>query len=103
MELDLTVIRGLSLWRGSSINRGGVLVLEQRIHLRSVLTFSRVYPVCTTPGMSSSSAYYLSSRHSDSEEEWTVSNSPCSDSSQSDDEDFVGAEEFSALRHLGYE
>jgi len=53
--------------------------------------------------MSSSSAYYLSSRHSDSEEERTVSDSPCSDSVQSDDEDSVGAEEFSALCHLGYE
>jgi len=78
-------------------------VLEQRIHLGSEPASSRVYPVCTTPGMSSSSAYYLSSRHSDSEEEWTVSNSPCSDSSQRDDDDSIGTEEFLALRHLGYE
>ncbi|QCE02614.1 hypothetical protein DEO72_LG8g629 [Vigna unguiculata] len=53
--------------------------------------------------MSSSSAYYLSSRHSDSEEEGTAFDSPCSDSVQRDDEDSVGAEEFSALRHPGYE
>ncbi|QCE02925.1 hypothetical protein DEO72_LG8g941 [Vigna unguiculata] len=53
--------------------------------------------------MSSSSAYYLSSRHSDSEEEGTMSDSLCSHSVQRDDEDSVGAEEFSALRHPGYE
>ncbi|QCE00008.1 hypothetical protein DEO72_LG7g1294 [Vigna unguiculata] len=45
---------------------------------------------------------YLSSRHSDSEEEGTVFDSSCSDSVQRDDEDSVGVEEFSALRHLGY-
>jgi len=56
-----------------------------------------------TPSMSSSSAYYLSSRHSDSEEEWTVSNSPSTDISQRGDDDSVGTEEFSALRHPGYE
>jgi len=32
-----------------------------------------------------------------------VSDSPCIDSVQRDDEDSVGAEEFSALRHPGYE
>jgi len=80
---------GSSLCRWSKINRGGVLVLEQRIHLRSEPTFSRVYPVCTTPSMSSSSAYYLSSRHNDSDEEWIVSNSHCSDSSQRDGDDSI--------------
>jgi len=53
--------------------------------------------------MSSSFAYYLSSRHSDSEEEGTMSDSSCSGSVQRDDEDSVGAKEFSALRHPGYE
>jgi len=32
-----------------------------------------------------------------------MSNSPCSDSSQRDDDDYVGADEFSALRYPGYE
>ena len=32
-----------------------------------------------------------------------MSHSPCCDNAQRDDEDFVGAEEFSALHHPGYE
>jgi len=46
--------------------------------------------------MSSSSAYYPSSRHSDSEKKWIVSHSPGSDSSQRDGNDPIGAEEFFA-------
>ncbi|QCD96952.1 hypothetical protein DEO72_LG6g1662 [Vigna unguiculata] len=70
MERDLMVIRGLSLWRWSTINRGGVLVLRQRIHLGSEPTPAECIPSALL---------------------------------QRDDEDSVGAEEFSALRQPGYE
>jgi len=54
-------------------------------------------------GMSSSSVYSPSSRHCYSEEEWNVSHCTSSANSKRDSNHVVGAEDFSVLRHPGYE